>query len=491
MKPLKPLSALLAALLAVSCATQPSAQAKPDWIDKTPAPDGVNHYFVGAGSSAKGDSAEALNDATAKLLSNIMIYLGVKVTADTTAKAKASLDSYQTDIVSTVTTQSTNRVVGFVVKERREVKDKKTGAVMVYILAAYDSKELGKEKARIEALFKERVDAVAIPEGQGAKAEESGRQFDAIRFYIEAAVAASGSDIDNASIKMERNVNNARRVIQRLRLVKSPNPAIPQLGQDYRAPFVAKLVYGESDDAPGVPGVEFAVQYPRKQGPRVGTKTERAMSDSDGFVKFTPPAPDATGKMKLTMRVNLDSSLDLLDRFPPQYAAYRDALETELKGRIVTFDYVVGSVANTVPTAVAIVDLDKGGARVGTAAQGGLVETLVKEKFKIVMASLDGALVASLDDQAVLAAAKGALAGKATRLVYGVVRVETARKDGAMWIAEGKATIRVLDLETGAPLYFAEKPVSATGTDEAAAVRNVLVSAGRDTLARELIANLP
>ncbi|MCX7023588.1 MAG: hypothetical protein NT080_03090 [Spirochaetes bacterium] len=493
MKSARPLPVFLALVLAVSCASapQPSAQAAPDWIIKTPPPDGTYTYFVGSGSSAKGDSSEALNDATAKLISNIMVYLGVKVSADTTAVAKASLDSYQTDIVSTVTTQSTNRLVGFMVKERKETKDKASGRVMVYILASYDSKELAKEKARIEALFKEKNDAVAKPEGAGMDAEGKGRQFDAIRFYIEAAVAASGSDIENAEIKMERNVNNARRVIQKIRFVKATNPPIPQLNQDFSAPFSAKLVYGESDSSPGVPGVEIVVQYPKKQGPRVGTKTDRAVSDPEGMVKYTPPAPDSVGKMKVTMRVNLDSSLDLLARFPPKYVAYREALETELKGRIITFEYLVGSVANTVPMAIAIVDLDKDGAVTGTVAQGGLIETLVKGKYRVQMATLDEKLVISLDDRAVLAAAKAALAGKAVRLVYGVVRIEAVTREGTTFMASAKATIRVLDLETGTPLYFAEKNFSAIGDDDAAARRNVLAAIGRETIARDLMSNLP
>ena len=93
--------AAVAALLVLSaCATgAPSqGQAVPDWVLSTPKPDSANTYFVGQAPAPGGDLATGTDDAAANLIASIMQYIGVKVSVDTSASARASLDSYSADI---------------------------------------------------------------------------------------------------------------------------------------------------------------------------------------------------------------------------------------------------------------------------------------------------------------------------------------------------------------------------------------------------------
>jgi hypothetical protein len=487
---------LFAAFLLASCVSSPKAQDKaPDWALNTPSPDGTYTYFVGYSADNAGSEALAAEGATANLLSSIMNYIGVKITVDSSATARASYDSYQAEVVQTVKTQSTNRLSGFMVKERHVIKDKKTSRVTVYILASYLTKDLEAEKTRIQKLFQEQIDAVAIPESRGKSQESAGRYFEAVQSYIEAAVAASGADIDNADIKMERNVNNARRVLQRLRFVGAGAAPTAGLGKPFSGPFTVKLVYGEDDSGSGsgIPGVEVYVTYQVRQASgRLTGKTDRAVSDSKGVLSFTPPPPNFVGKAKLVMRLNLDSSLALLDKFPAQFDAHRQSLEAELRGRTAEFEYSVISMAKDAATGIAIIELDeKGEALASSQAQSGLLEALVKEKFKVQAAPLDAALLKSGDDAAVLAAARAAYKAKLTRIVAGVARIESVRKDGTSFVVSVKASVKCWDLGSGQILYSAEKAYTGVGPDEAAARRASLQQLGRDALGKDLMANLP
>ncbi|MDP3176875.1 MAG: hypothetical protein Q8M76_03155, partial [Spirochaetaceae bacterium] len=274
------------ALAFASCASGPVPA--PDWVLSAPPADATNTYFVGSASDAAGDVSKATNDAAANLVASIMQYIGVKVTVDSSATAKATLDSYQADIQSTVTTRSDNRLSGFQVKGNYVQSSKKESRVTVYVLAAYATADLEKEKRRIAALFQEQIDAVAKPEAEGRAFAESGRAYDAFRKFVEAAVAASGADIDNAGVKLERNLNAARSALAKVRFDKSGAEGMTALiGQSFAKPFAVRLVQGEGSSAPGVPGAVILVSYQRKSGTRLVSKTESELTGPDGLLSFS------------------------------------------------------------------------------------------------------------------------------------------------------------------------------------------------------------
>jgi len=474
-------------LLLASCATVPAQQKAPAWTSTTPSPDATNTYFVGYASDPGGNSAQATTAAANNLLSSIMQYIGVKVSVSTSATAKATLDSYSADITSTVTSSSTNRIAGFSIKDKYVYQDRKTKQVIVYVLAAYATADLQKEKARIAALFQEKEDAVAKPESEGRALVDSGRYYDAVRKFVEAAVAASGSDIDNADIKMERNVNAARTALSKVRFDTMGSPVIAALlSQPFATPFKLRLVAGEGEGA-GVPGAALKVSYQRKQGNGLASKTVDAVTGPDGTLSYSPPPPDFVGKGKLTVRIDFQSSIDLLDQIPDRFAAYRDSLEEELRSKFVELPYEVSSNSRTVSMGLALVDADENGNLVaGAATQAGLLEALVKEKYNVKGAALDPALVLSMDDAAIRAAA----AGKFQRLAYGVARIDSVRQDGSTFIASAKASVKVVDLSSGAVLYSAEKVGTGLGGDQDSARQAAYRQLGLGALGRDILSSL-
>lgn len=485
-------AAVAAALfLLASCASAPAATKKaPAWIFETPKPDATNTYFVGTSSDAGGDVATATNDAAANLIASIMQAVGVSVSVKTEGVAKASLDSYQAELKQTVTTEANNRLGGFQVKEKFVEKDKKTGRVTVYVLASYVTAELQAEKKRIKDMFDAYEKAVSVPESAGLAFMQEGRAYEAVRKFVEAGVAASGANIDNADQKMERNINSARTALSRIRFDKAGVESYKALvGQPFPQPFKVRLVSGEGGGAPGVPGATLQVSYQRKQGNRLTSKTETAVTDPSGTLSYSPPAPDFVGKAKLLVKLDFQSSIDLLDKLPPKFAAYRDSLAEELKGKYIEIPYEVSSNAKNVPTGVALVDLDEAGKPVaGAQAQAGLVDALAKEKFVVKSLAVDPAALAAMDEAAAVAAAKAA--GLA-RVAFGSAKIDSIRKDGSNFITSAKAQVKVLDVATGQILYSAEKGATGFGADEQTARRNAYRDLGGNAIGKDLLANLP
>jgi hypothetical protein len=483
--------AAILALLLSACATAPERSA-PAWTMTTPAPDSSRTYFVGYSADPGGDLVKATDAATSNLVAEIMKYLGVRVTAESTATAKATLDSYAAQVLTTVKEESAGRLAGFAVRDKYVYRDPTTRQVFVYVLASYETADLDKEKRRIAALFQEQDDAVAKPEAQGKALLEAGRAFEAVQRFVEAAMAATGPGVDNAAVKVERNINNARAVLLRLHFIKAAEEYRASLGQPFAKPFRLRLVYGDGPEARGVAGAQLLVSWQRRQGTRTVAKTESATTDQDGYLSFTPPAPDFVGKARLVVRVDFQPAMDVLGRLPASFASYRGDLPGELASLSVDLPYEVVSNARNLATALAIVDLDESGqAQAGAAAQAGVAEALTKAGFSLPGLSLDPALVASGAEGAILGAAKASLGGRAERLAYGTARIVALRRDGQMYLADAQAQVRVVELSTGRLILGVDRQATGIGTDEASARRAAWRELGLNAIGAELLASLP
>jgi hypothetical protein len=481
---------LLAFLLlaAVPCAF---AQKPPKWVGTTPPPDRNNTYFTGSASGL--DAGTATANATNNLIAGIMQYIGVTVKVNTSSTVKASVDAYSEELRQTVEAQSVNRLTGFKVMERFVQADKKSGTVTVHILASYLTKDLEREKARIEALFKEQADAVARPEGEGDALAAENKSLEAAVRYIEAMSAAAGSDIDNASIKFERNANKARAQLANLAFVLPGGKNLAgSLDKAPSSPLEIQLVSGNIGNSIPVAGARVSVGYPRKlPNGKLGTRTESFVTDAQGMVRVQLPAPDFTGKGRVSIQLDLSSAMELLDRVPASFSSIVSAVEDEVRSRVTYVDYSVTSRAAAIPMAVFLVDLDeRGSVNPAQATQGGLMDTLMKEGFAVQNLNLDPAAIFMQDDQLVALARTKASPGT-LRFAFGSGRIVSVRKDGSMFIAQAGGTVKVVDLAAGQLLYSGEKSWQALGPDEASARRNALKELGAQVLGKDLAASLP
>jgi hypothetical protein len=475
-------------VLFLSCATAPKA---PDWILTTPQPDGTNTYFVG---SAPGrDMGTATAEATNNLIAGIMQYMGVSVKVNTSATAQASLSAYSADIRQTVETQSTNRISGFKVLQKFAQQDKGSGQYTVYILASYATSDLRKEKARIEALFQEKIDAVAKPEAEGDALAGSNRILEAVGKYIEAMVAASGSDIENANLKVERNANKARQQLSLLSLslgglteIKGSMGRVPEKSLDIQ------VLGARGGQRFFVPGASLLITYPRRlANGRIGTKSESLVSDASGWVRATLPVPDFVGKSRINIQLDLSSTFELFDKVGRSYSAYVSSIEDELRSKAIDLPYTVSSQAAGIPMTFFVVDLDeKGAASSQFALQTGLMDTLSKEGFSLMSLPLDpGFALAS--KEVILQNARMLKGPGAGRLVIGTGKVDSVRSEGTLFVASASASIQVIDLASGKVLYAADKTWQALAADQSAARRNALRELGSQVFGKDIVSSLP
>ncbi len=479
-------AAVAAAL--ISCAGAPPAAAPapektaPAWTAETPPSDAKYTYFVGYGEGE--GPVPATDAATATLVAEILRYIGATISAESTATARSTLDSFQADLVQTVKQTSTSRVAGFQVTDKYVAEGK--AGVTVYILGRYSTADLNAEKRRIAGLFQEKVDATAVPEAEGDDLIWDGEAVAAARKFIQAAVAASGSDLENAQIKLERNLSKAKSALAGVTLEKLNDRLETAPFAPFAAPFKAAVKSGGRPLA----GVPILVGYQaRLANGKTATRTATALSDASGVVSFDHPAPEFVGKAVLTMRLDLAADTAPLAAVAGRAAPLVAGLEDEIAAKRLSFAYSVVSAARSIPTAVWLADADADGVRPAGAASAALLQVLAKNGFAAFDAAQPAAAFASGDDAAVLAAARKALAGKARRLAWGTVRVVSVRDDSGQKVATVAAEIKAADLETGRILYSSAKQVPAVGSTEreaADAARRTLGLALGEDLAAQL-----
>jgi hypothetical protein len=376
------------------------------------------------------------------------------------------------------------------IKKRFVQTDNETKRVTVYILAVWENDDLEKEKARFAEINKERIEAVERPGREAAALLEQNRDYEAVRKFVEAAVAVCRSRIDDADFRIFHDIFAAGTALSKIHFDVSGSTGYSGFaGQDFKRPFTAKVVVGEGASARGLPGVVVLLSYRRRSGTRLVSKTESVMTDASGALAFTPPAPDFVGKAKFTLRLDFYSTFDLLDELPEKYGYYRDTLSEELRGKFIEVPYEVVSNARNASMAVAILDLDEQGAIEGALTQAGLVERLLKEGFDVQVVSVPKNSIIGKDDAAVSAAA--ASAGKFERVAFGTATITSLRQDGSNYLAEGKAVVKVLDIASGHVLYSAEQSAIGLGTDEKSARAAGYRELGLDAVGKDMLYSLP
>jgi len=277
----------------VGCASSggatPGVKERPSWVETPPADSTNSVFFVGAGSDTAGDAAKARELANADLVSNISKFLGVKITAETTTEAKDSLKEFENKLTNTIREQSKAQISDLKITDTYTERSGNT--VNVYVLGEYNKKSLLAEQARIKRIFEEQVEAISGPEKAGDDLFKSGSFFQAAVKYIEAAVAATASDVDNADIKFKRNMDTATSAISSINFYALNSGIHGMSGQPLPEPFRLKVSAGSSPNAAGLSGVPVLIGYKElKSNGKMGAASTEVQTDAEGMVSFSFPA---------------------------------------------------------------------------------------------------------------------------------------------------------------------------------------------------------
>ena len=466
-----------AALLAlVACSGGPAARPAPDWVFTPPQPDAGNFYFTGAGTSKEGDQAQAEQTARGAVIDDIMRYIGVKVTSQTTATARASVDSFKSDILQTVTQTGSGRLSGLQVADM--YVEKRSGAVTVYLLARFDKTALAKEKKRIEDLFAEQEQAVSGPEAEARSLEAGGDYFAAAVKFLEAATAAATSGLDNARIKFERNLNEAKDALDHIAILKVNDNLTTSVGTPFADPFTARVVAGSTSKDPGIAEVPLTVSYTEVNQDRKQVRRASLKTDGKGNAAFTFPAPSFVGSDKVTMTLDLGASLDALDNLPKDFANEAGGLEDVAAAKRVVFNFTTFSNARGIDTGIAVVALDASGNPLSSGEfASGILTSLSGAGFTVKPLTLDASSIVGKADADIIAAAAS---GGGSRAIYGTAQVIGTQMDSGSVFAKVSATVTVADLKAGVTLLTVTKSKSAIGKTESAAISAALQQLGQD-----------
>ena len=493
--PLNFIFTVVAALLLLSGCASPAkstardAKSPPDWVLRTPSGTAQNEFFVGSSSHPGGDAAAAEEQAVYSLISEITRYIGVTVTSETTSQAKATLDSFQAQVIQQVKQSGSARMAGLRVADK--FIDRQGGRVTVYILAQYDRAELQKERDRIAAVFQEQVDAVALPEQRGRELDAAGDLFGSIRSFIEAAAAASGSNVDNAAIKFERNINNAKGVINKIGLIPLSGMIAGTIGEPFPDTFRLKVVNGQRESDPPVQGAEIQVSYKEvRTGGRVGVRAVNLQSGADGIVEFGHPVPTFVGSEKLVMMLDLSAFMRPLDRVPRNFTAQVSGLQDLVNSKRADFGYTVVSRARNISTGIVVLDMDKASNPMGSSGTAsGILESLSRDGFQVRTLSYDAARLRGMSDNDILKNVSSSFGGEIERVIFGTIAIDEFEESRGSFQVRVAGTVKAADLKTGQILYSKRMfKRSISGSPDgaiSAAFRNLGTDFGQD-LSRNL-----
>jgi len=482
-------------LLFAGCASQPAKgtaggkEEIPEWVLNPPASDDQYMYFTGSGTGAKGDLAQAEETARGAVIDEIMRYMGVRITSETTATAKASLDSYQTDMTQTLKSKSGGRVTGL------EIRDKWTSersdGLTMYVLARYNKEELLKEKARLEAVFQEMIEAVSGPEREGNAFFAQANYYQAALKYIEAAGAAFKSEIENAEIKFERNINQARDALRGISIIKLTDNIEVFLGEDFAQALAVKVVAGIGERDLPLSEVALRVSYPViKATGRKSIRSVQIKSGAKGIANFTPPRPEFVGKEKITIALDLGDSLETLEMVPKNLINQVDALEEIALKKKVVVSFESISKAGAIEMGIAIFDLDASGNAIAlTETSSGILEELTRANFNVRSLPVAVTSINGRTDAQVAAFLKSNFGGELKRAVYGTARISDHQQDGDFVIIKVTGSIKVVEIESGKILLSVTKSKRAQGTNTSTALSSAFKKLGED-IATNILNNL-
>jgi hypothetical protein len=467
------LSALIIIFLLTGCVSEPQSETvkPPDWVLSKPDDDDNYMYFTGTGTSNTGHHEDAKNAAISGLLAEIMQYIGVTVTTETEAVAQATLDEFQAEITQTVIQESEANVSGFEVTETW-IDERSTPAVTIHILGRYSRAELNKEKARLEALFTEKIEAISGPEEEGLELFEQGRFYEAAIKFITAAGAAANSDLANADIKFKRNISQAMSSIEQINIIKI-NDNITEFAGSQLEQFKAKIVTGGSINDPGVPDAVVLISYRELYAPtnRLVFRNQSIKTDNDGMAVFSHPLPEFTGPGEVSFSLDLSAYLDELQNVPDEYYDLVHGLEVLIAKKNVIFNFEVISNAANIKTGIFIINYGENDFILNIQdSASGLASVLTD--FNLVVLMLSPAELGRLNTDEMVYALKDQYSDVVDRLLFGTVKVENTSVNSNRYFAEVTGTVRVWDLDSDTLIYTVNMDKNGMGGNQEEALLN-------------------
>lgn len=481
---------VIAASLLASCASvaRPGG-AVPVWVTNPPESDASYMFFSGVGTSTKGDLAEAENAAVYSLIAEVTRFIGVRISAETTVEARDTLETYEQEMVQIIRQESEAQIGDFTVEEKWITRT--DGSVTVYLLGRYNRQALLAEKARMEAVFAEKEAAVSGPEREGDMLMEERRFYAAALRYLEAAGAASRSEIDNAAIKFERNINKGMEAVRRITIVGASAPQSTFVNEEFAQPFRVRVTGGSGPDAPPLDGVRLRVVH-RKLLPsgRMGVESAVIRTGPDGYAEYSRGIPRFVGRDDLQFALSLGEAMEGLQEAEGDLYLQVEALERLVREQSLKLSYTVASRAKSVPTGILFIDVDRAGNPLDVSdCAAGILDVLTEAGFTVRPVPAD-IPVNALSDREVIRQVASRYGAVIDRVIFGTARIDEFTESGDNFIVRVSGTVKAARLDSGEILYSSSAFKRSRAGSTRSAVSAAFKSLGRE-FGEELLSRLP
>ncbi|AFG38765.1 hypothetical protein [Spirochaeta africana] len=480
---------LVLLVFGVGCATEPQYRDAPDWVLQRPAGDDRYEYFVGSALDPDGIQPQAEEAATYNMINEIIRFIGVEITAETSAIARSDLDSYQAELVEQVQQRGQAVVSGFQVIDSFVARHE--GQVIVYLLGRYERSQLEAEQQRFRELFQEQLDAIDVPERRGHELYQQGRYGAALPFLLQAAAAAAASEVANADIRFDRNMVLARQIVENLVFEPTFDRVAGVVHEPVGEPIGVYVYYQRDGRREPVADLPIQVGYREMlNGRRLAIRTAQVRTDSAGLAQFRHPAPSFVGSERVTMSLDLSGSMEPLFRLGGRYRSLVRSLEDVILSARTAVALDVESRARNIPTAVLILDTDIAGSPIREQATGeGVREALLDAGFQVRSISMNPSVLLELSEAELLQAVRAGYGDEIERLVFGSAGIrEFDEADG--FIVNVSGSVQAVDIHSGTVLYTTSTSSRARAGSSGRAISSAFRNLGGG-IGQDLVRSLP
>jgi len=164
-------------------------------------------------------------------------------------------------------------------------------------------------------------------------------------------------------------------------------------------------------------------------------------------------------------------------------AAYAqvEAMEELARTKSVRFAYESLSLAGTIPTGIAVFDLDATGNPITMSeTSSGLLAELGKAGFKVVSLPVTAPEIAGRPDNQVIAALAAGYKGQVERAIFGTARISETVQEGQTILIQVSGAVKVVELASGKVLLAVNKTKRAQGSSASAALATAFKKLGED-----------
>ena len=428
-----------------------SAKKIPGWITSIPE-DKNFYYFVGSSgdvSTFDRGKREAINDA----LKQVVETIGVKVTAESTQEEKYYAEVYKLNISTKLLQKGEAKLQGAELKEvYYEKYERSDGSIFyrVWVLVKYSKMAIAKEQKRLQTILELRYGEVKRFEDQAYNFEKEYDYFNAVQFYIDAALAAT--KIEDGDVFFDRDLNRATILLSKISFKKSGEDQVGFVGKPLEKPlvlYVYVIENGKEYPQKNVP-IKFLYRVPRSKltGYKYIIYDEKTDSKGYAYLKLDD-VYEVNDHNLVEARLDFGESLKKLSNIPNNYRLRLSQFRIVANSKKVDFIFKSDTKARKIKTAIFVIQVDEDKSLLPKpVVSPEIYNVLYNKHFSIKILDIPPSRIYEKSDNFVWNELVKASGKSVKRIMFGYVRILSYDKISGFYVAQADASINLYDKKT-------------------------------------------